>query len=62
MVLWIVIYSFVPAGSSFFSSTNGFVDEVSVLFSNVTFWTTVVFSVMVALGELQRWRSLQTSF
>ncbi|KAH9913379.1 phospholipid-translocating P-type ATPase [Amylocystis lapponica] len=42
MLLWIVIYSF-------FESTD-FVDEVVVLFGEVTFWTTVVFSVVVALA------------
>jgi phospholipid-translocating ATPase len=50
MVLWVVIYSFLPA-NNFFSSTASFVDEVEVLFSNVTFWVTVVFSALVALGE-----------
>ncbi|KAF9223068.1 phospholipid-translocating P-type ATPase [Gyrodon lividus] len=49
MVLWVVIYSFLPA-NNFFSSTASFVDEVEVLFSNVTFWVTVVFSVLVALA------------
>lgn len=58
MLLWVVIYSFLPA-NNFFSSTGSFVDEVEVLFSNVTFWATVVFSVMVALGRwlvLGQWR------
>ncbi|KAG8221446.1 hypothetical protein J3R82DRAFT_1642 [Butyriboletus roseoflavus] len=49
MLLWVVIYSYFPA-NNFFSTTGSFVDEVEVLFSNVTFWATVVFSVMVALA------------
>ncbi|KAG0701867.1 hypothetical protein DFH29DRAFT_924776 [Suillus ampliporus] len=49
MILWIVIYSFLPV-NTFFSSTDGFVNEVEILFSNVIFWTTVVFSVLVALA------------
>ncbi|KAH7890567.1 hypothetical protein F5I97DRAFT_1798880 [Phlebopus sp. FC_14] len=49
MILWVVIYSFLPA-NNFFSSTASFVDEVEVLFSNVTFWATVLFSVLVALA------------
>jgi phospholipid-translocating ATPase len=43
MLLWIIVYSF-------FRSSD-FVDEVVVLFGNVAFWTAVVFSVFVALGE-----------
>lgn len=50
MLLWIVIYSYLPA-NNFFSTTGSFVYEVEVLFSNVTFWATVVFSVLVALGK-----------
>lgn len=42
MLLWIVIYSF------FFSSD--FIDEVQILFGELTFWTTVLFSCAVALG------------
>lgn len=49
MLLWIVIYSFLPV-NTFFSNTDGFIDEVEILFSNVTFWTTIVFSVLVALA------------
>ncbi|KAI9573070.1 hypothetical protein HD554DRAFT_2058642 [Boletus coccyginus] len=49
MLLWIVIYSYLPA-NNFFSITGSFVYEVEVLFSNVTFWATVVFSVLVALA------------
>ncbi|KAL1753669.1 hypothetical protein FB107DRAFT_264155 [Schizophyllum commune] len=41
MLLWIVIYSF------FLSSD--FIDEVVILFGELTFWTTVVFTVTVAL-------------
>ena len=44
MLLWIVVYSF------FFSSD--FIDEVIILFGELTFWTTVVFATTVALGEL----------
>ena len=51
MLLWVVIYSYIPASDNFFSVTDSFVDEVEILFSNVTFWSTIVFSVMVALGE-----------
>ncbi|KAG1865472.1 hypothetical protein DFJ58DRAFT_911947 [Suillus subalutaceus] len=43
MLLWIVIYSFLPV-NTFFSNTDGFIDEVEILFSNVTFWATVVSS------------------
>jgi phospholipid-translocating ATPase len=57
MLLWVVIYSYLPASDNFFSATDSFVDEVEVLFSNVTFWSTVVFSVMVALGEWQHQRA-----
>ena len=46
MFLWVVIYSYLPA-NNFFSPTASFVDEVEVLFSNVTFWATVIFSVLV---------------
>ncbi|KAF8132618.1 hypothetical protein EV363DRAFT_1216395 [Boletus edulis] len=49
MLLWIVIYSYLPA-NNFFSSTGSFVYEVEILFSNITFWTTVVFSILVALA------------
>ena len=50
MLLWVVIYSYLPA-NNIFSSTGSFVDEVEILFTNVTFWVTVVFSVLVALGK-----------
>ncbi|KAJ8082391.1 phospholipid transporting ATPase [Marasmius tenuissimus] len=42
MLLWIVVYSF------FFSSD--FIDEVTILFGELTFWTTVVFATAVALA------------
>lgn len=42
MLLWIVVFSF------FFSSD--FIDEVIVLFGGLTFWTTVLISVLIALG------------
>lgn len=41
MLLWIVIYSFFG---------SDFRDEVTVLFGELTFWTTVVISVVIALG------------
>lgn len=44
MLLWIAIYSL-------FDSIN-FNDEVVVLFGEVTFWATVLISVIVALGKL----------
>lgn len=50
LLLWLVIYSYLPA-NNFFSTTGAFIEEVQVLFSNITFWATVVFSVIVALGE-----------
>jgi phospholipid-translocating ATPase len=46
MLLWIIIYSF-------FDSSD-FNDEVVILFGNVPFWTSVVISVVVALGESHR--------
>jgi phospholipid-translocating ATPase len=42
MLLWITVYSF-------FLSAD-FVDEVIILFGELTFWTTVVFSAAVALA------------
>jgi phospholipid-translocating ATPase len=45
MMLWIVVYSF------FFSSN--FIDEVVILFGELTFWTTVIFAATVALSELR---------
>ncbi|KAK7442780.1 phospholipid transporting ATPase [Stygiomarasmius scandens] len=42
MLLWILVYSF------FFSSD--FVDEVIILFGTISFWATVIFSVVVALA------------
>jgi hypothetical protein len=42
MLLWILIYSF-------FASSD-FVNEVIILFGELTFWTTVLFSAIVALG------------
>jgi phospholipid-translocating ATPase len=46
MLLWIVIYSF-------FESSD-FNDEVVILFGNVPFWTSVVISIVVAVGEFYR--------
>jgi len=43
MLLWVVIYSFFDSGN--------FTDEVVILFGNVPFWTSVVISIVVALGE-----------
>ncbi|KAE9393504.1 phospholipid-translocating P-type ATPase [Gymnopus androsaceus JB14] len=42
MLLWITVYSF------FFSAD--FIDEVIILFGELTFWTTVIFSAAVALA------------
>jgi phospholipid-translocating ATPase len=42
MLLWILVYSFFES--------NDFNDEVIVLFGELTFWTTVVISVVVALA------------
>ncbi|KAJ4469887.1 phospholipid-transporting ATPase 1 [Lentinula aciculospora] len=42
MMLWITVYSF------FFSSD--FINEVIILFGELTFWTTVIFSAVVALA------------
>lgn len=42
MVLWILIYSFFE--------TPNFNDEVIILFSEVSFWATVIASVVIALG------------
>lgn len=42
MVLWILIYSFFE--------TSDFNDEVVILFSEVSFWATVLASVVIALG------------
>ncbi|KAL1740994.1 hypothetical protein HDZ31DRAFT_46374 [Schizophyllum fasciatum] len=41
MLLWILVYSFFMS--------NDFIDEVIILFGELTFWTTVVFAVTVAL-------------
>ena len=50
MILWVVIYSYLPP-NNFFTSTGMFVNEVEILFGNLMFWSTVVFSILVALGE-----------
>lgn len=50
MILWVVIYSYLQP-NNFFTSTGMFVNEVEILFSNLMFWSTVVFSVLVALGK-----------
>ena len=51
MIVWIIIYSFFES--------NDFNDEVTVLFGNVTFWATVVVSVVVSLCKcLTRLRNL----
>lgn len=50
MVLWITVYSFFD--------TPNFNDEVVVLFGEISFWATVLFSVVVALGK-QRMRKIQ---
>jgi phospholipid-translocating ATPase len=41
MVLWIVIYSFLPS--------SDFINETSVLFGELTFWVTVVMTIALAL-------------
>lgn len=51
MLLWIVIYSFFQS--------NDFNDEVVILFGNIQFWATVLVSVVVALGTIQRPFSLR---
>ena len=43
MLLWIVVFSFFPS--------KDFVDEVVVLYGNITFWSTVLLSATVALGK-----------
>ena len=43
MLAWIAIYSL-------FESID-FVDEVVILFGEITFWTSVLLSVVIALGE-----------
>lgn len=43
MVAWIIVYSF-------FDSPD-FVDEVTVLFGGIAFWSAVVLSVVLALSE-----------
>ncbi len=45
MLLWIVIYSFIPW------PTSDMPNEVVILFGNLQFWTTVLLTVFVALGE-----------
>lgn len=42
MVVWIVVYSFFE--------TPNFNDEVIILYSEVSFWATVIASVVIALG------------
>lgn len=53
MLLWIVIYSFFQS--------NDFNDEVVILFGNVPFWSSVVISIVIALGKslrIETFRSL----
>jgi phospholipid-translocating ATPase len=45
MMAWIVIFSF------FFSAD--FIDEVAVLFGELTFWTTVVLTSAIALSTFR---------
>lgn len=45
IILWIVIYSFIPW------PTSDMPYEVVILFGNLQFWTTVLLTVFVALGE-----------
>ena len=44
MLLWIAVYSF-------FQSSD-FIDEVVVLFGELTFWTTVLITVFICLSKL----------
>ena len=43
MCLWVTVYSFIPS--------NSFNDEVIILFGTVGFWTTVVITIILAIGE-----------
>jgi phospholipid-translocating ATPase len=43
MCLWVTVYSFIPSTS--------FNDEVIILFGTVGFWTTVVITIILAIGE-----------
>ncbi|TRM59777.1 hypothetical protein BD626DRAFT_408683 [Schizophyllum amplum] len=54
MLLWILVYSF------FFSSD--FIDEVIILFGELTFWTSVIFAVTVALIPRFVVKFLKTSY
>jgi hypothetical protein len=42
MLLWIIVYSFF--------STPDFNDEVTILFGNMTFWSTVFLTATICLG------------
>ena len=57
MLAWIAIYSL-------FESVD-FVDEVVILFGDITFWTSVILSVVIALGmaiiQAQDWAELTPS-
>ncbi|CAA7270411.1 unnamed protein product [Cyclocybe aegerita] len=55
MMLWIVVYSFFMS--------NDFVDEVSILFGTVTFWTTVILSAVISLAPrfiVKYWKTVYT--
>ncbi|KAG7095035.1 hypothetical protein E1B28_005826 [Marasmius oreades] len=54
MLLWIVVYSF------FFSAD--FIDEVTILFGELTFWTTIVFAVIVALAPRLICKAISTAY
>lgn len=43
MCLWVTAYSFFP--------TISFNDEAIILFGTVGFWTTVVITIILAIGE-----------
>ncbi|KIM51232.1 hypothetical protein SCLCIDRAFT_33615 [Scleroderma citrinum Foug A] len=61
MILWVVIYSYLPP-NNFFTSTGMFVDEIEILFGNLMFWSTVVFSVLVALAPRFVYKYAQSTY
>lgn len=54
MLLWIVIYSFFE--------TVDFIDEVVILFGNVTFWATVIIAVFICLVPRVFIKFINTSY
>ena len=55
MCLWVTIYSFFP--------TISFNNEVVILFGTVGFWSTVVITIILAIGEYSacRFRAVLTT-